>query len=279
MPPDRLFKRKFTRSANYDARALRSARVIQSLFRRTRTAGSSDQRQLRSIVRSHRSANPYQITPSSGRSCTFWRKAQISVPINQSSGWSGLGQFNVNWGFSLGKVYGFMGGSYVYGVTVPAVAEFQALFDYYMIRAVKMQIFFTKNTDPVSSTTGASHGMPILLICNDFDDIAETMTLDTINQRVGCRHVQFDSNNSNGITQYIKPKPNSVLVQTDISTGAQSSSNAGVVFGTQWLDFAASNIVHNGIKVFYDNQGLTTNTTLGNITFVFDIEIVCKGYR
>jgi len=121
--------------------------------------------------------------------------------------------------------------------------------------------------------------MPLLLIANDFDDIAENMTRDTMCERVGCRHVQFDSSSQNGITHYIKPKPNSVVVQTNVDNGTLSTANAGVVFGTQWLDCAQSNIVHNGIKIFYDNQGLTTSTTLGNASFVFDIEYVFKGYR
>jgi len=153
------------------------------------------------------------------------------------------------------------------------------LFDYYKINAVKIQIFFTKNTDPVSSTTGGTHGMPVFLIANDFDDIAETMTLNSMNERVGTRHVQFDSTNVNGINHYIKPKPSNVVVQTDFITGAQTTSSAGVVMGTQWLDVASSNIVHNGVKIFYNNQGLTSATALGNVTFVFDVEYVFKGYR
>jgi len=100
-----------------------------------------------------------------------------------------------------------------------------------------------------------------------------------MNERVGVRHVQFDASSQRGINHYIKPKPNSVVVQTDVATGALSTANAGVVFGSQWLDTAQSNIVHNGIKIFYDNQGLTTNVVLGNITFIFDVEYVFKGYR
>jgi len=253
-----------------------AARSIQTAYRRYR-AGGSDQRQLGSVLRSHRKANPYQITPSSGRTVTFWRKAQVSLQLNQSTGFSGLGNFNVNWGISLGRIFGFLGGTLTYGVTIPNASEFQALFDYYMIRSTKLQMFFSKTNNDQSS--GATLGMPMLLIANDFDDIAEVMTLSSMNERVGVRHVQFDATNTNGINHYIKPKPTNVMVQTDISTGAQSSSSSGVVFGSQWLDIASSNIVHNGIKVFYDNQGLTTATTLGNITFVFDVEIVCKGYR
>jgi len=239
---------------------------------------SKDSRDLSRVVRSYRAANPYQIQPSSGRTVTFWRKTELNIALNQSTGFSAGGS-NVNFGFGLGRVFGFVNGVFTYSVAVPSASEFQALFDYYKINAVKMQMFFTKTTADQGSTGNATIGMPMMIIANDFDDIQENMSLSSMLERVGSRHVQFDASSQRGITHYVKPKPSSVVVQTDITTGGQSTSNAGVVFGTQWLDCASSNIVHNGIKVFYDNQGLTTSTTLGNVTFVFDVEYVFKGYR
>ena len=269
MPPDNL-KRKFSRSA------ARSARIMQTLYRRSRPSASTDQRQLSSVIRSHRKANPYQITPSSGRTVTFWRKTQISYSLNQLTGFQAAGN-NVNFGFSLGRLIGFTNGTFQISQPMPQFSEFQELFDYYKINAVKLQIFFTKNTADLSG--GSTQGMPLLLLCNDFDDIAEPMTRESMMQRVGCRHVQFDASNVNGIAHYIKPKPATVLVQTNVADGTLTSSNSGVQFGTQWVDTASSNIVHNGIKVLYDNQGVTTSTVLGNITFVFDVCFEFKGYR
>jgi len=126
---------------------------------------------------------------------------------------------------------------------------------------------------------GAAQAMPMLLICNDFDDIEEAMSRNSMNERVGCRHVQFDGSNSNGINHYVKPKPTNTVVQTNVDTGVLSSANAGVVFGTQWLDCAQSNIVHHGVKTYYDNQGRTSSVDLGTITFIFDVEYCFKGYR
>lgn len=251
------------------------SKVRASTYRKD---AASDQRQLASVVRKARSANPYQITPASGRTVTFWRKTQISYTLNQLSGFQSAGN-NVNFGFSLGRLIGYTSGVFQISQAMPNAAEFQALFDYYKVSAVKMQIFFSKNTDPMSTSTGLSHGMPLLLICNDFDDISESMTRDSMMERVGCRHVQFDSNNVNGICHYIKPKPSNVVVETNTSTGALTSVPAGVEFGSQWLDCATNNVVHNGIKVYYDNQGITSSVTLGQITFVFDVCYEFKGYR
>lgn len=256
--------------------AFRAAGKSMRLTKLARSRATSDQRQLASVMRSHARANPYQITPSSGRTVTFWRKTELNLSLNQSTGFAGGGN-NINFGFALGRIIGFVNGAFSYAPSVPSASEFQVLFDYYKINAVKLQIFFTKNTSDQAG--GSTLGMPIFIIANDFDDIGETMTLNTMLERVGARHVQFSADNVNGITHYIKPKPTSVVVQTDVVTGVNSVSQAGVVFGTQWLDCATSNIVHNGIKIFYDNQGLTAASALGNITFVFDVEYVFKGYR
>jgi len=270
------YAKKYQRSTVSDF--VNNRRILSAMRGTGMRKKTTDRQQLDSVVRSHRRANPYQIVPSSGRTVTFWRKTEISIALGQTTGFGALGN-NVNWGFALGRIIGFVNGVFTYSIQVPSASDFQSLFDYYKINAVKMQMFFTKNTDPITSTTGGSHGIPLLIIANDFDDIAEPMTLSLMNERVGSRHVQFDSQNAKGITHYIKPKPTSVIVSTDVSTGASAASNAGVIFGSQWLDCAQSNIVHNGIKVFYNNQGITTAATLGNITFVFDVEYVFKGYR
>lgn len=243
-----------------------------------RRRGSTDQRQLANVVQLHRLANPYQVTPSSGRTVTFWRKTEINFQLGQTTGFQGGGK-NINFGFSLGRVFGWIDGVFTISSVTPNFNEFQALFDYYKINAVKMQVFFTKTTSDQGSTGNSSVGMPILLIANDFDDIQETMTLFSMMERVGCRHVQFDASSQRGICHYVKPKVSNTVVQTDITTGLTSTSPAGIVFGSQWLDCAISNIVHSGIKVYYDNQGLTTAGVIGNISFVFDVCYEFKGYR
>ncbi len=252
-----------------------AARKIQTAYRRFKQT-SQDQRDLGKVVRSYRKANPYQIQPSSGRTVTFWRKTELNLLLNQSTGFDTYGK-NVNFGFSLGRIIGYVDGVFRYSIAVPNFSDFQSLFDYYMINAVKIQMFYSKTV--AENTTTTTTGMPIFIIANDFDDIQESMTLFTMMERVGARHVQFQADNQKGITQYIKPKPTSVMTQTDVLTGALSVSNSGIPFGSTWLDTANSNIVHNGVKFYYDNQGLTTSVAMGCITFVFDVEYVFKGYR
>lgn len=252
-----------------------AARKLQSMYRRYKGRADKDKRDLGKVVRSYRKANPYQIQPSSGRTVSFWRKTQVSIFVNQGFGWAASGT-SLNWGFSLGRIIGFLNGTFTYSLTVPNSSEFQALFDYYCIKNVKMQVFFTHN---IAGVTSASLALPMILVANDFDDIGETMTTTSINERVGCRTLQFENTGIKGINHYIKPKVSSVVVQTNVDTGVLSTANAGIVFGTQWIDVAQSNIVHNGIKLVYDNQGRTSSTDIGSMTFIFDVEYSFKGYR
>lgn len=253
-----------------------AAKRRASLYRSRQSPGSKDRRDLGRVVRSYRAANPYQITPSAGRTVTFWRKVQVTRQLNQQTGFASVGR-NINFGFSLRNIFGFTDGNYNVSEAVPNASEFQQLFDYYKINAVKMQMFYSKTASTQDGNVGL--GMPIMLIANDFDDIAEVMTLQSMNERVGVRYVQFDASSPRGVNHYIKPKPSNVVVQTDLEDGTQTVSTAGVVFGTQWLDCSQSNIVHNGIKIYYDNQGITAGAILGNVSFVFDIEFCFKGYR
>jgi len=250
-----------------------AARRIQTSYRRYRQG--SDKRQLGAVIRSYRKANPYQIQPSAGRTVSFWRKTELNLTINQQLGFQSAG-FSLNFGFSLGFIYGYLNGVYTYSPGIPSSAEFQALFDYYKINAVKLQMFFTANAGALNNGT---IGMPVLLIANDFDDVTESMSFSSMFQRVGCRHVQFDANNVNGIVHYIKPKPSGTVQATDQVTGATTTASVAIPFGSTWINTQQSNVVHNGVKILYDQQGLTTNANLGNITFVFDVEFVFKGYR
>ncbi|MCZ0211708.1 hypothetical protein OZK63_40825, partial [Streptomyces sp. UMAF16] len=89
-------------------------------------------------------------------------------------------------------------------------------------------MFFTNNNSSVNSP---ATGLPLLHLCNDFDDVAESMTVNSILERAGVRTVQFDATNHQGISHWVKPAAKDVIAQTDPATGVQTTSNAGVPFG------------------------------------------------
>lgn len=258
-------------------RKLAASRRSQLTSRRTATGASttSARRSLSNAVREYRYANPMYIQPSNARTATFWRTTRYNIPLNEGLGFNSNG-VSLNFGFSLGNVIAFYPSIANVAIPVTNASEFQALFDTYTIKNVRMKMFFSNNNSSVNSP---ATGMPLIHIANDFDDINESMTVSTILEKAGVRTVQFDAMNYQGLAHWVKPAPKQVVAQTDPITGVQTTSNAGVPFGTYWIDTAVSNIVYNGIKLVYDNQGRTSSTDIGSLTFIFEVEYVFKGYR
>lgn len=278
--PESFENRKMPISPKMRRYIKRLAASRRSMLRSRRTAtGASTtpaRRTLSRAVGQYRYANPMYIQPSNARTATFWRTVSYSISINESLGWGAAGTPSLNFGFSLGNVLGWLGGAFSITLPVTNSGEFQALFDTYKINNVRMKMFFTNNNSSVNSP---ATGMPLIHIANDFDDAQEAMTINTILERAGVRTVQFDAMNHDGLSHWVKPTPKQVVAQTDPATGVQTNSNSGVPFGSQWIDCAVSNIVHNGIKLVYNNQGRANNTDIGSATFIFEIEYVFKGYR
>lgn len=256
-------------------RRMRKFLARASTLRSIRSASSRSAQTLSRAVSSYQNNHPLYIQPSNTKQVTFWRSVSVSLAINESTGFSSLSP-NVNFGFTLQGVQAWLGGTYAGQYNIANSSEFQALFDTYKINAVRCKMFFTNNYSNVNTP---STGMPLIYVANDFDDVQESMTVGTIQEHVGLRIFQFDGHNSDGIRHWVKPAVKDVIVQTDPSTGVQSSTNAGIPFGAQWIDCAVSNVIHNGMKVVYNNQGRTANSDIGSMTFVFEIEYCFKGYR
>lgn len=256
--------RRISSSATYRA----SRRAGQMSSRRGSSAST-----LARTRASFRYANPLSISMSNQRTMGFTRTVTQSLTLNETSGFGGLGSSSINFGFSLAQVMGFQGGAFTYGITVPSFSEFQTLFDYYKINAVKMTMFFSNNHSSVNSP---NTGLPIILVCNDYDDVTTSENTASMYQRSGTRTIQFTADNHAGINHYCKPCA-SQYVQND--TGAVITAVGAGIPPSQWLNTGSANIIHNGIKVFYNNQGRMADVDIGSITFIFEIEFLFKGYR
>lgn len=259
-------------------RRLAAKRRSQLRYRRGATGASTTPatRTLSRAVNQYRYSNPMYIQPSNARTASFWRTLSYSIPINEQLGWAALGSPCIGFNFGLRYVNIFLGGGFFAALNVSNAAEFQALFDTYKINSVRMKLFFTNNNSSVNSP---ATGLPLLHICNDFDDASENMSVNTILERAGVRTIQYDATNAKGIAHWVKPAAKAVVQQTDPVTGAASTSDSSVPMGATWIDTAVSNIMHNGVKIVYNNQGRNNNTDIGSVTFIFEIEYTFKGYR
>jgi len=254
----------------------RGKRVMAALRRRTGAPTTSSTRTLATAVGNYRYSNPIPISMGNNRTHSFWRSTTISIPITELSGWASTSP-SLAFGFALGQVWTYIGGAYngTYSATVPNNAEFSALFDFYKINFVRMKLFFTNNNSSVNSPSTA---MPLLHIVNDFDDVKETLSINSVMEKAGVRHVQFDATNSTGVNHWVKPLPQTYMsgyVVDDTVVG----TNAGVPSTSQWINTTATNIVHCGTKLVYNNQGRNAGTDIGSMTVVFDIEFVFKATR
>jgi len=251
----------------------RGKRVMAALRRRTGAPTTSSTRTLATAVGNYRYSNPVPIQMSNARTYSFWRSASLSVTLTEDNGFNAT-SYNLNFGFSLSQVWGYLSGAYALNAAIPNAAEFQNLFDEYKINFVRLKMFFTNNNSSVNSP---NTGLPLIHMCNDFDDVTESLTLGNILEKSGVRHFQFDGQNHNGINHWVKPVPIQ-YIQSTAGDGSTASIAAGVP-GSTWINTAAPNVVHCGIKMIYNPQGRTSSVDIGSVTFVFDVEFVFKCIR
>lgn len=209
------------------------------------------------------------------RTMSFTRTHQFSLSLNEQLGWSALGSPNLSFNFSLARIVGYLAGVSTYVSPTNNLAEFTALFDYYKLGNVKLKLFFSNN---MSSVNSPATGLPLLHICNDYDDATGAETLNTMLERAGTRHIQFTADHHSGINHYCKPNASQYVQEVD-GTGIVTAVGGGISAANQWLNTGTPGVVHNAIKVFYNNQGRSNNTDIGSVTFLFEVEYIFKGYR
>lgn len=222
-----------------------------------------------------RYANPPSISIGNQRTCSFTRTIAYSIPLNESTGWGGSSSYSLAFGFQLSQVIGTLSGVYSIFLPVPNYLEFQSLFDYYKIGNVRMKMFFSNNTSSLSSPATA---LPLIHICNDYDDINSSESVNSILERAGTRSFQFTADHSNGITHYCKPQATQYVMNLS-EAGVTSATNAGIAPTGQWLNTAGTQVLHSGVKLVWNAQGRTSNTDIGTVTFLFEVEYMFKGFR
>lgn len=238
--------------------------------------GSTSQSQtLTSVKKKYRNDNPMSVAFSNVKQIDFWRTTSFNWTMNQNTGFNAFGQY-LGFDFSLGNIFGYHSGGFQWAITVPGASEFQALFDYYCIKCVKITFYYSHNT---STTNHPAEPLPIFLVTNDYDDAQGPETLTSMNERSGVRRMQMGNTNDRPPEHWVKPCVPSYTTQTDPVSGTQSFLNAGITRKTQWLNLAANAIRHSGVKLFWDTQGRTGLTDMGNLTITFEICYGMSGWR
>lgn len=196
----------------------------------------------------------------------FRRTLQQLLPINLSTGWSG-GGYALLISPALSSCSFYINNTLAYQPVMPAVSDFQNLFDNYRIRKVNIQLFFSNNESNVSSPNTA---LPVVHIANDYND-ANNFGLTEIQQYPNMATYQLGLEKPIKWTLYPK-----VRLDALTDSGVTSSS----AFNTQgWLDTTSSNIMHLGTKMYLNTLGRTGNTDVGTVAVIVTYDMEFKNPR
>jgi hypothetical protein len=154
-------------------------------------------------------------------------------------------------------------------------AEFAALYDQYKIKAILFTIKMINNPDAqnaVGNATNASSNnfYPTLWYCKDQDD-GDAPTIAELRQMSRTKHVVLQPNRE--IRIMIRP-----TVLTTLFAGISS----GYGLATAWVDMARTDVVHYGLRMAFDFEGLTTGAALtGQYQFRINSKYYfqCKNVR
>jgi len=142
---------------------------------------------------------------------------------------------------------------------LPSVSEFSTLFDQYQITGVLVQIKMINNPDqnyvPGSGVTAnVTNYYPTIWYAPDFDDNNNT-SLAAIKEFDKVKHRVLKPNQELNI--FVKPKTLGLVYRPGV-TSAYSTQ-----FQNQWIDMANTDVPYYGLKMVFDNEGITGSSTVG----------------
>jgi len=181
---------------------------------------------------------------------------------------------NPTWqiGFTLAgailNINGSPSGTGATSTPITNYTEYTSLFDSYRIRKVELTMVYNSN----SSTLGPGTSLPVVSMCNDYDDIAAT-TLSSMQQYDSYRLIQFGNNSNNGkVMHRVSPRISTVVETTGGSAIAGTGSNKN------WIDCNNTSVLYCGVKGNYDNMNIST-AAVGFITFYIKYYVEFKNSR
>lgn len=128
---------------------------------------------------------------------------------------------------------------------VQSFTDFTALYDQYKIKGVKVQIIPLSD----SSTSQSSGFLPTLYWARDNDDGGAVPVAESeLRQRQDCKTMRLTSPKSIFIRN---PK-----VTTDVEVQGAGVTLASKIESAGWMDCNDSNVMHNGLKMWFKNVDL-----------------------
>jgi len=162
----------------------------------------------------------------------------------------------------------FINGGFIQTAVNTNYAEYTVLFDSYRIRKVELTMVYNSN----NSQLGAQTSLPVVSMCNDYDDTNYT-PLSSIQQYDSYRLIQFGNNSNNGQVKHRCFPKISTVVET-----AGGSAIAGSGGSRTWIDCNNTSVLYCGVKGNYDNMNIQTQS-VGFVTIYSKMFVEFKNTR
>lgn len=122
---------------------------------------------------------------------------------------------------------------------LPNYTEFTALYDQYMIKAVKISLIPKYTEVALGSTTQGNMWSVV-----DYDDATPPPNIDTILQYQNLKRTRMSQVHS----RYLKPAVSSEVYATGLASSYSPKKNV-------WLDATTAQVEHYGVKFWFDARG------------------------
>jgi len=232
---------------------------------RSVTAERVGQKRKRTTMRNRslRKARIYRNPYNASKVHCFTRKCRSAFEINTLQGFrqpsGGANDESMQFHFALDGGRILLGGVAGDSPTI-STGDFTALFDQYRIDKVKIELSWGQP----ESSLNQQYPLPTIYKVIDYDDTTSIASIAAAFEYGSCETLKL-SNASDGRTGvhtiWLKPRPLVQTYRSAITTGYQSV-RAG------WMDCAQTDIPHYGMKLYYDNAGITADTTIGRLIIV-----------
>lgn len=199
----------------------------------------------------------------------FARSVSQAIPINQLYGINSAG-FDMAISVSLAQMAIVINGAPTFAVAVPGYTDFTALFDQYQIRAVSVDVFWSKN---IAGEATAAYSLPLLWSALDYDD-TNAITKGELQQYPDLRMTSMGENGGKVFQQRFRPVP-----RLSAPDGAGGTGFSPTLDKNAWFDVTYPQIAHNGIKFYLETFGRSSNIDLGSLLVCARVDYAFKHQR
>ena len=196
----------------------------------------------------------------------FKRTTTFNLTYTPSTGLSGSGN-GIALSFSLNNIYYSINAGGLGTQACPDASQLSALFDQFRIDKVIVKVFFTDNS---SSTASSTTCLPIVTICNDYQNTKDSSQASILaNTTAYTKQIgQPNAGGTGGI--FHKCVPRCHLASSESTGFGAGTGGSRPEKPWTWVDTAQGNTDHFGVKMYFDAASSGSATQEASVAFYVD---------